>query len=276
MRTGNRAAMATEITTQPAASVELEQSLPGKRAIVTGGSSGIGAAIARAFSEHGAEVGLIARREERLREIESELPGRTASKAADVADGEAIHAAVDQLAQELGGLDILVNDAGFTHHVFTDTDSDEAERLWDEVVDANLKGAFLASHAAAPHLSRPGGRIINISSIAAYTGGSQPGGLAYAAAKSGLIGLTYALARELSPQGITANAIAPGFIPQTGFFGPDGVDEDRIKAVSERTPAGRPGEPEDIAGAAVYLASDAASFVTGQVIQVNGGWEFGR
>jgi 3-oxoacyl-[acyl-carrier protein] reductase len=267
--------MATQITSEETRSLDVEMSLPGKRAIVTGGSSGIGAAIARAFSEHGAEVGLIARGEERLRDVESGLPGRAISRAADVSDRHAIHGAVGELAEELGGLDILVNDAGFTHYVFTDTDSDEAERLWDEVVDANLKGTFLASHAAAPHMSRPGGRIINISSIAANTGGSQPGGLAYAAAKAGVIGLTYALARELSPQGITANAIAPGFVPTTGFFGGK-VDEERIRAVSEQTPLGRPGQPEDVAGAAVYLASDAAAFVTGQVIQVNGGWNFGR
>jgi 3-oxoacyl-[acyl-carrier protein] reductase len=268
--------MATEVTGEQTGSIAVEESLPGKRAIVTGGSSGIGAAIARAFSEHGAEVGLIARRADRLRDTESELPGRALSRAADVGDREAIHGAVDELAEELGGLDILVNDAGFTHYVFTDTEPDEAERLWDEVVDANLKGAFLASHAAASHLSRPGGRLINISSIAAYTGGSRPGGLAYAAAKSGVIGLTLALARELSPQGITANAIAPGFVPQTGFFGEDGVPDDHVEAISGETPMGRPGAPEDIAGAAVYLASDAAAFVTGQVIQVNGGWNFGR
>jgi 3-oxoacyl-[acyl-carrier protein] reductase len=266
--------MATEIT-EHTSSLDVEESLPGKRAIVTGGSSGIGAAIARALSEHGAQVGLIARREERLHETESELPGRTVSRAADVSDREAIHAAVGELAEELGGLDILVNNAGVGDYVFTDTDAEEAEEIWDRVIDADLKGVFLTAHAAAPHLSRPGGRIINVSSIAALTGGSQPGSLAYAAAKSGVIGLTYALARELGPQGITANAIAPGFVPTTDFFGGK-VDEERIRAVSEQTPLGRPGQPEDVAGAAVYLASDAASFVTGQIIQVNGGWSFGR
>jgi 3-oxoacyl-[acyl-carrier protein] reductase len=267
--------MATHVTSETTHSLPVEESLPGKRAIVTGGSSGIGAAIARAFSEHGAEVGLIARGEERLRDVESELPGRAISRAADVGDREAIHGAVGELAGELGGLDILVNDAGAMRQLLTDMDPAEAEQAWDEVVDANLKGTFLATLAAAPHLPRPGGRIINISSIGALTGGSAPGGLAYAAAKAGVHGLTFALARELSPQGITANAIAPGFIPSTDFFG-GAVDEDRIRAVSEQTPLGRPGQPEDVAGAAVYLASDAAAFVTGQIIQVNGGWNFGR
>jgi len=267
--------MATELTSAATRSLDVDESLAGKRAIVTGGSSGIGNAIARAFSEHGAEVGLIARGEDRLRETEDDLPGRTVSRAADVSRREQVRAAVDGHADELGGLDILVNNAGVGDHVFTDTDPEEAEQIWDGVMDADLKGVFLTTLAAAPHLSRPGGRIVNVSSIAALTGGSQPGSLAYAAAKSGVIGLTYSLARELGPQGITANAIAPGFVPSTDFFGGK-VDADRIRAVSEQTPLGRPGKPEDVAGAAVYLASDAAAFVTGQIIQVNGGWSFGR
>jgi 3-oxoacyl-[acyl-carrier protein] reductase len=266
--------MATELT-EPTRSLDVDESLPGKRAIVTGGSSGIGSAIARAFSEHGAQVGLIARGEDRLREAEAQLPGRALSRTADVSDRDGVRRAVEELAEELGGLEILVNNAGVGDHVFTDTEPEEAERIWDRVLDADLKGAFLTTLAAAPHLRRPGGRIVNVSSIAALTGGSQPGGLAYAAAKSGVVGLTYSLARELGPDGITANAIAPGFVPSTDFFGGE-VDEERIQAVSEQTPLGRPGTPEDIAGAAVYLASDAAAFVTGQIIQVNGGWSFGR
>jgi len=267
--------MATELTSPATRSLDVDESLAGKRAIVTGGSSGIGRAIACAFSEHGVEVGLIARGEDRLRETESELPGRTASRTADVSHRDEIGSAVDELAEELHGLDIVVNDAGFAGHVFADTELEEAERTWDEVLDANLKGVFLTSLAAIPHRTSPGGRIINVSSIAALTGGSQPGSLAYAAAKSGVIGLTYSLARELGPKRITANAIAPGFIPDTGFFGGN-VDEERIRWVSEQTPLGRPGQPEDVAGAAVYLASDAGAFVTGQIIQVNGGWSFGR
>jgi 3-oxoacyl-[acyl-carrier protein] reductase len=254
---------------------EVDPSLHGKRTIITGGSSGIGLAIAHAFSEHAMSVGLIARGEERLREETRGLPGEHPWRAADVGRREQITAAIGELAGELGGLDVLVNDAGFAGHVFTDTDPEHAERIWDEVLDANLKGTFLTTLAAAPHLSRPGGKIINISSIAALTGGSQPGSLAYAAAKAGVHGLTFSLARELGPEGITVNAIAPGFIPETDFFGGE-VDEDRVRAVSEQTPLGRPGQPHDVAGAAVYLASDAASFVTGQIIQVNGGWSFGR
>jgi 3-oxoacyl-[acyl-carrier protein] reductase len=120
------------------------------------------------------------------------------------------------------------------------------------------------AHAAAALLGSPGGRIINISSIGAQRGGSRPGGIAYAAAKSGLHGLTFALAREFAPRGITANVIAPGFVAGTGFTG--AWSEDRVSAIVAETPLGRPGAPADIAGAVLWLASDATAFVTGAVI----------
>lgn len=119
-------------------------------------------------------------------------------------------------------MDVLVNAAGFGKGFTTEVPLEEAEAIWDEVMDGNLKESFLMAMAAAPHLARPGGRIINVSSIAAFTGAGSAGSMAYAAAKSGLSGLTYALARELSPQGITVNTVAPGFFPDTGFFGGGG------------------------------------------------------
>jgi 3-oxoacyl-[acyl-carrier protein] reductase len=125
----------------------------------------------------------------------------------------------------------------------------------------------------APKMKAAGGTVINISSIGAQTGGSRPGGLAYAAAKAGIHGLTYALARELAPLKITANAIAPGFIASTGFTG--AWQEDRVAEIVEQTPLGRPGTPADIAGAVLWLASEAGAFVTGAVIPVNGGWRIG-
>jgi 3-oxoacyl-[acyl-carrier protein] reductase len=123
-------------------------------------------------------------------------------------------------------------------------------------------------------LPRPGGRIINISSIAAFTGGSRPGAIGYAAAKAGLLGMTYALARELSPQGITVNAVAPGFIANTEFTG--AWSEERIQSIVAQTPVGRAGDANDVAEAVLFLASPEASFITGEVLNVNGGWLFGR
>ena len=142
------------------------------------------------------------------------------------------------------------------------------------VIDINLKGSLLMAVATAPHLNRPGGRIINISSIAAFNGGNPIATTGYAAAKAGLHGLTYGLARELSPQGITVNAIAPGFIADTGVTGR--WSEERIESIISDTPVGRPGQPEDVAAAALYLASREASFVTGEIMNVNGGRMFGR
>lgn len=130
---------------------------------------------------------------------------------------EEIQSALRSAAKEAGRIDVLVNAAGFTRSVTTATLLAEAEHFWDEVVDANLKGSFLAS-MAAPLMARPGGRIVNVSSIAAFMRGSGPGALAYASAKAGVLGLTYALAREL-PRGITVNAVAPGIVAGMGFFG---------------------------------------------------------
>ncbi len=158
--------------------------------------------------------------------------------------------------------------------ITTSTPLAEAEDLWDEVLDTNLKGSFLTSAAIAPYLRRPGGRIINISSIGSFTGGSRAGGLAYASSKAGINGLTYALARELSPQGITVNAVAPGFVQNTGFTG--GWPEDTVRSIVSQIPAGRAGKTSDVAEAVLFLASPQASFVTGEILNVNGGWLFGR
>jgi len=236
-------------------------------AVISGGSSGIGLAIAKAFTGAGYDVTLLARNESKLR-IAAESLGAEWS-VADISRRDNVERAVANIER----IDVLVNAAGFTRPLSLETDLSKGEADWGAVIDTNLKGTMLLAHICAPKLASPGGRIINISSIAAQMGGSRPGSLAYAAAKSGVHGLTMALARELAPRGITANVVAPGFIAGTGFTGD--WPEDRIQGIVNATLAGRAGRPDDVAGAVLWLASEAAGFVTGTVVSVNGGWRVG-
>lgn len=247
---------------------------PVRNIIITGGNSGIGRATAEAFVKTNARVAIIGRDRERLLETAQTLGAGVVWQQADVAQREQVVRAVNAIVERFGTIDVLVNVAGFAHGVTTDMPIEEAEENWDSVLDANLKGSFLMVMAVAPHLRRSGGRIINISSIAAFTGGSRAGSTAYAAAKAGVLGLTYGFARELSSQGITVNAIAPGFIANTTFTGM--WSDERVQGIIAETPVGRGGHPNDIAAAALYLASPEASFVTGEVLNVNGGWLFGH
>jgi 3-oxoacyl-[acyl-carrier protein] reductase len=247
-------------------------SQPTRVVIVTGGSTGIGRAIASAFVNAGDHVVIIGRRLDTLQMAANDIGA--SYQQADVSQRQQVITAVQNILDQYGTIDVLINNAGFVQGVLTTMPIEEAEQAWDDQINTNLKGAFLMSIAAAPHLRRPGGRIINISSIAAFTGGSRAGSTGYAASKAGLHGLTYGLARELSSQGITVNAIAPGFIAHTEFTG--GWSDERVAGIVAQTPAGRPGSPDDIAASALYLASPAASFVTGQILNVNGGWLFGH
>ncbi len=243
--------------------------------LVTGGSTGIGRGIAEAFAKRGERVVIVSRNEERLQAAARALGPGVSWEKADVSDAEEVQSVVNKVVERLGRIDVLVNCAAPTTYggrITTTTPFEEAERLWDTELSVGLKGAFLVTMAAASRLPRPGGRIINVSSIAAFTGGSRPGSMAYAAAKAGILGLTLACARELSPQGITVNAVAPGFIAETGLTGK--WPEERKREIIAQTPVGRAGEPKDVAGAVLYLASPEAAFVTGQVLNVNGGWLF--
>ncbi len=241
--------------------------------IITGGGSGIGKATAATFAQAGDQVVILGRTETKLQKVTQELGENVTWRQTDVSIREQVTESVVSIIEQFGHIDVLVNNAGFVVGATTDMSLIEAERAWDRVLDTNLKGSFLMTVAAAPHMPRPGGRIIYVSSIAAYTGGSRAGSTAYAAAKAGVIGMTHGFARELSPQGITVNAIAPGFIANTEFTGD--WPEARIHGVVSETPVKRAGRAEDIALAIQYLASPEASFVTGEVLNVNGGWRFG-
>lgn len=256
---------------------EQQQSQRQRLVVVTGGGTGIGRAIAGAFAADGEQVVIVGRREAVLAEAAGQLQveapgGRVVWHRCDVSDPGEVGAFRDWLTNEIGStVDVIVNNAGGISSVADNVPLQEAATAAWEVLGGNLVGTYLMVHALLPYLRRPGGRIINISSIAAMRGG---GGM-YSAAKAGVIGLTYSLAGDLGPDGITVNAIAPGFVLDTEFFS-DRMTEDGMQRRISQTPMRRAGQPRDIAAAVRYLASDEASFVSGEVLHVNGGWLFGR
>jgi 2-deoxy-D-gluconate 3-dehydrogenase len=242
--------------------------LAGKRALVTGANTGIGQAIAVALAEAGADVALAGRSapDESLALIDA-----TGRKAVDLraylSSIAPVKGLVDEAASALGGLDILVNNAGIIRR---NDLADFTEEDWDAVVDTNLKTLFFLSQAAAGVMVAQGaGKIINIASLLSFQGGIRVP--SYAAAKSGVAGLTKAMANELAPKGVQVNAIAPGYIATNNTAALQ-ADETRNRQILERIPTGRWGSPADIAGAAVFLASPASDYVTGHVLAVDGGW----
>ncbi len=237
--------------------------LSGRRALVTGASGGIGAAIARALHARGAEVILTGRRADALRALADELGERVTVEVGDVTD-PAFAEALVAAAEKAGGLDILVNNAGITRDGLALRMKDED---WQAVLDTNLTSAFRLSRAALRGMMRRRfGRIVNIGSVVGATG--NPGQVNYAAAKAGLVGMTKALAAEVASRGITVNCVAPGFI-ETAMT--EALGDRQRAALAERIPAGRLGRPGDVAAAVVYLASEEAAYVTGHTLHVNGG-----
>ncbi len=243
-------------------------SLEGKAALVTGANTGIGQAIAVALAEAGADVAVAGRSEptETLRAIEA--TGRKAVNIkADLSSIEPVSRVIDEALAGLERLDVLVNNAGIIRR---DDLLQFSEADWDAVIDTNLKTLFFLSQAAARHMAQRGsGKIINIASLLTFQGGVRVP--SYAAAKSGVGGVTKAMANELAPKGVQVNAIAPGYI-STNNTTALREDETRNRQILERIPAGRWGRAEDIAGAAVFLASPASDYVTGHIMAVDGGW----
>jgi 3-oxoacyl-[acyl-carrier protein] reductase len=238
---------------------------------VTGSSTGIGRAAAVALAEQGCRVVVhYNQSEDEAREVVEEITssgGEAMLVGGDVSDAGEVESMVGEIEDRYGRLDILVNNAGSL--IERRSFSEMTEDLWDRVVDVNLKSVFLCSHAVLPMMKRRGkGKIINMTSVAARNGGS-PGSAAYASAKGGVSTLTRAMAKELVSENILVNGVAPGVIttPFHDRFTPPDVRETLAGGI----PIGREGTPEEVAGAVVFLASDAADYLVGEIIEVNGG-----
>ncbi len=238
--------------------------LTGKKALVTGASGGIGEAIARTLHGAGATVGLHGTREERLNELSASLGERTVVLPANLSDLDATSQLGKDAEEKLEGVDILVNNAGITRDgLFARMSNDD----WDDVMRVNLTAMFrLTKEIAYPMMRRKGGRIINITSIVGVTG--NPGQANYCAAKAGMIGFAKSLAQEIASRGVTVNCIAPGFITSAMT---DKLNDKQKEAIMSSIPMKRMGVGDDIATAALYLASGEAGYMTGQTLHVNGG-----
>ncbi|UCC68165.1 MAG: SDR family oxidoreductase [Armatimonadota bacterium] len=245
--------------------------LDGRVALVTGGNRGIGRAIAQALAEAGASIAVTSRDGARADKAATEIAESTGQKCLgltlDVRDGRSVEAAIGRVMSRLGGLDILVNNAGINiRESITDLDDES----WHDIIETNLAGAMRCSRIAARHMKEKGwGRIINIGSILSFIG--IPQRAAYASSKAGLMGMTRAMALDLAPYGVTVNALCPGVF-KTEINRPILNDPDYLKEFLKQIPLGAMGDPAQLMGAVVFLASEASSYVTGAALLVDGGW----
>ncbi|XDA96570.1 3-oxoacyl-[acyl-carrier-protein] reductase [Sulfitobacter sp. LCG007] len=238
--------------------------LSGRTALVTGASGGIGAEIARVLHGAGAEVAISGTRTEPLEALAAELADRVHVLPCNLSDPEAVEALPKQAAEAMGAVDILVNNAGITRdNLFMRMSDDD----WNAVIGVNLSATFkLCKGVMRGMMKNRWGRIVNISSVVGATG--NPGQANYAASKAGMVGMTKSLAYEVASRGITVNAVAPGFIATAMT---DKLNDDQKTGIMGQIPAGRMGEPSEIAAAVLYLASPEAAYVTGTTLHVNGG-----
>lgn len=243
--------------------------LEGKFAVVTGAASprGLGRATARLFAEHGATVAILDLHAQAAADAAAELGGTHAGLACDVTDKAACEAAASELEGRWGRIDVLVNNAGITQPLRI---MEIAPENYDAVLDVNLRGTLYMSQAVIPGMrARQAGSIVNLSSVSAQRGGGIFGGPHYSAAKAGILGLTKAMARELAPDNVRVNAICPGFIATDITAGK--LTPEMRAAVLAGIPMGRAGEAGDVAGCALFLASELAAYCTGTEVDVNGG-----
>ena len=238
--------------------------LTGKGALVTGASGGIGAAVAKALHAQGANVAISGTRKEKLDALAKELGDRVHVLPCDLRDRAAVVKLAEEAEKTVGQVDILVNNAGITHDNLFMRMKDEE---WDDVINVNLNSVFVLTRGILRGMMRRRyGRIVNIASISGVFG--NPGQANYAASKAGLVGMTKSLAREVASRGITANAIAPGFIstPMT-----DALTPKQVEMIAAAIPAQQFGRPDDIASAVVFLSSQESGYVTGETMHINGG-----
>ena len=245
--------------------------------VITGGGTGMGKAAALKFAECGDKVFILGRRIEKLQEV-AKGNREIVPVQADATDIESVKNAIKEVMKTTDSIDVLVNCAGGNVKISPNATMAESLDAWNQILAANLTSTFLVINSFDTHLTRPGGRIINVTSLAALNGSRQPGvtGQAYSAAKSAIHGMTRTLVNKFATDDITINCVAPGVIENTDFFPGGNVPDELGQFYISKTPLGRFGTPEEIAAGIFYLASKDAGFITGEILNINGGVQFGR